>query len=402
MACGVRRGAGGDLWLDSYVTDFLTRAAEKGYDVPDVARTIALDNLANGVAYASDFEHGGEDIAYALYVLARAGRAAIGDLRYYADSKLDAFATPLAKAQIGAAMALYGDRVRAGRAFASAMADLDKAEAKKGWRSDYGTALRDGAAVLTLAAETQVGSVDLRSLALRIAALERNKRYTSTQEDSWMLLAAAALIKDSAKTEFSIDGETIAAPLFRRFTGERLADKPVAIANLGGEPLEAVVATTGVPMTPDPAGGNGYTIERTVYTPEGDEADIATVGQNDRFVVALTVTAEHDAGGRLLVVDPIPAGFEIENPDISNSGNTDSLDWLDVDKVDHTEARTDRFVAAINREDGGPTSYTVAYSLRAVSPGKFVYPAATVEDMYRPEFNARTVAGAVEVVGPTR
>ena len=35
-----------------------------------------------------------------------------------------------------------------------------------------------------------------------------------------MLLAAAALIKDSAKTEFSIDGETIAAPLFRRYTGE--------------------------------------------------------------------------------------------------------------------------------------------------------------------------------------
>ena len=176
--------AGGDLWLDSYVTDFLTRAAEKGYDVPDVARTIALDNLANGVAYANDFEHGGEDIAYALYVLARAGRAAIGDLRYYTDSKLDAFATPLAKAQLGAAMALYGDRVRASRAFAAAMADLDREEANKGWRNDYGTSLRDGAAVLTLAAETEVGSVDLHGLALRIATMERNKRYTSTQEAS--------------------------------------------------------------------------------------------------------------------------------------------------------------------------------------------------------------------------
>ena len=215
--------AGGDLWLDSYVTDFLTRAAEKGYDVPDVARTIALDNLANGVAYANDFEKGGEDIAYALYVLARAGRAAIGDLRYYTDSKLDAFATPLAKAQLGAAMALYGDRVRAGRAFASAMADLDREDANKGWRNDYGTALRDGAAVLTLAAETEIGSVDLHSLALRIAAEERNKRYTSTQEDSWMLLAAAALIKDSAKTDFSIDGEhyrrAALPPLHRRGPG---------------------------------------------------------------------------------------------------------------------------------------------------------------------------------------
>ena len=85
-------GAGDDLWLDAYVTDFLTRAAEKGYDVPELARTLALDNLSNRIAYASDFDNGGEDIAYALYVLARTGRAAIGDLRYYADSKLNAFA----------------------------------------------------------------------------------------------------------------------------------------------------------------------------------------------------------------------------------------------------------------------------------------------------------------------
>ena len=37
----------------------------------------------------------------------------IGDLRYYADAKLDDFATPLAQAQIGAALALYGDTQRA-------------------------------------------------------------------------------------------------------------------------------------------------------------------------------------------------------------------------------------------------------------------------------------------------
>ena len=394
--------AGGDLWLDAYVTDFLTRAAEKGYDVPEVARTIALDNLANGVAYAGDFDKGGEGIAYALYVLARAGRAAIGDLRYYTDSKLNAFATPLAKAQLGAAMALYGDRVRARRAFASAMADLDREQAKQGWRNDYGTSLRDGAAVLTLAAETEVGSVDLHGLALRIAKAERDKRYTSTQEDSWMLLAAAALIKDSAKTDFSIDGKVIAAPLFRRYTGEDLAAKPVAITNLGGEPLEAVVSATGVPLTPEPAGGNGYTITRSVYTPDGKPADIATVGQNERYVVVLTVTADHAAGGRLLVVDRIPAGFEIENPDISASGQTTGLDWLKVDRVNHSEAQTDRFVAAIDRKDGGATEMTVAYSVRAVSPGVFTYPAATVEDMYRPEFSARTAATKVEVVGPTR
>ena len=53
----------------------------------------------------------------------RNGRAAIGDLRYYAETKLDAFATPLAKAQIGAALALYGDKPRADAVFRAALGD---------------------------------------------------------------------------------------------------------------------------------------------------------------------------------------------------------------------------------------------------------------------------------------
>ena len=395
-------GAGNDLWLDAYVTDFLTRATEKGYDVPDLARTIALDNLANRVAYADDFDKGGEDIAYALYVLARTGRAAIGDLRYYTDSKLDAFRTPLAKAQVGAAMALYGDRQRAARAFNAAMTDLNVAAAKPYWRRDYGTELRDQAAVLTLAAETNADGVDLHSLATRIAVTATRDQYASTQEDAWMLLAAAALIKDSAKTEFVIDGEKIAAPLFRRFSGDHIASAPVTIQNLGTDGLQAVVSATGVPVTPEAKGGNGFTIERAYFTPTGDAADIATVKQNDRFVVVLTVTADHDYGGHIMVVDPIPAGFEIENPDISASGDTSAFDWLTTDTATHTEARTDRFVAALDRDDGDALQYSVAYTVRAVSPGVFAQPAATVEDMYRPELFARSATGKVEVVGPTK
>ena len=395
-------GAGSDLWLDAYVTDFLTRAAEKGYDVPQLARTLALDNLANSVASAADFDNGGQEIAYSLYVLARAGRAAIGDLRYYTDSKLAAFATPLAKAQIGAAIALYGDQQRATKAFSAAMADLDKAEGAPVWRHDYGTVLRDGAAVLTLAAETNSSGVDIRTLATRIATDERKKSYTSTQENSWMLLAAAALIKDSAKTDFSIDGARITAPLFRRFTGERISETPVEIANLGSDSLDAVVSASGIPTKPEPEGGNGFRIERAYFQPDGTPADVATVKQNDRFVVVLTVTSDHSYGGHLMVADPIPAGFEIENPDISASGDTSAYSWLSTDTPTHTEARTDRFLAALDRDDGDALDISVAYSVRAVSPGVFARPAATVEDMYRPELNARSTSGKVEVVGPTK
>ena len=70
---GVWRPDSGDLWLDAYASDFLARARAQGYAVPDTAFRAAMDNLRNRVNYYPDFEEGGEDLAYALYVLAREG-----------------------------------------------------------------------------------------------------------------------------------------------------------------------------------------------------------------------------------------------------------------------------------------------------------------------------------------
>ena len=73
-------------------------------------------------------------------------------------------------------MALYGDRPRAARAFAAALAELDGSDNMQWLARDYGTLLRDQAAVLTLAAETRTEPVDLRSLATKIAASEAAKK----------------------------------------------------------------------------------------------------------------------------------------------------------------------------------------------------------------------------------
>ena len=110
-----------------------------------------MDNLRNRVNYAPDFDKGGEDIAYALMVLAREGAARMGDLRYYADVKAGAFATPLAAAQLGAALAAYGDQTRADRMFAmagAAAAPAGRARLARRLRNPP----RDRAGVLALAA----------------------------------------------------------------------------------------------------------------------------------------------------------------------------------------------------------------------------------------------------------
>ena len=148
-----------DPWLDAFVTDFLTRARERNFAVPQGAFDQALDRLRNTVVNAPEpNKDNAEAIAYALYVLARNGRPVIGDLRYLSDAKLDAFATPLAKAQLGAGLAMLGDRARAGKVFAAALTALDAERDQGVSRPDYGSRLRDAAAVLALIAEANLAA----------------------------------------------------------------------------------------------------------------------------------------------------------------------------------------------------------------------------------------------------
>lgn len=67
------------------------------------------------------------------------------------------FPTPLAKAHIAAALALYGDAQRSKNIFLDAlqMSEQSMVSRVNLSRTDYGTILRDGAAILALAAESR-------------------------------------------------------------------------------------------------------------------------------------------------------------------------------------------------------------------------------------------------------
>ena len=150
-------------WLDAFVTDFLTRARERNFAVPQEAFDQALDRLRNEVVNAPEpTKESAPALAYALYVLARNGRPVIGDLRYLGDARLDMFATPLAKAQLAAALAMLGDRARAGKMFDAALAALEAERDDGVSRADYGSRLRDAAAVLALVAEANLAAGEIK------------------------------------------------------------------------------------------------------------------------------------------------------------------------------------------------------------------------------------------------
>ncbi|MFC3074788.1 alpha-2-macroglobulin family protein [Shinella pollutisoli] len=387
----------GDLWLDAFVTDFLTRAREQKFAVPEEAMVQALSNLQNALSYNTNVRDQGNEIAYALYVLARNRKAAISDLRYYADTKLSEFSTPLARAHIAGALGLYGDSQRATRIFADALG-LARDVTNVGLsRNDYGSSLRDAAAVLALAAETRPAPAIIPDLATVVAAQWERKRYTSTQEQTWMLLAARGM-KDADKgLKLEVNGAARDGGYAAQMTGKALLTAPLTVANRGGEPVSAVLTTVASPVDPLPAGGDGFAIERTYYTLDGEEANVSEAVQNERYVVVLKVTEHNDWPSRIIVTDLLPAGFEIDNPSLVDSAKLTNFDWLEEVEPAHTEFRYDRFVAAFNRSAGSGREITFAYVVRAVTPGVYDHPAAQVEDMYRPQFSARTAAGRMQV-----
>ncbi|MGY6549624.1 MAG: alpha-2-macroglobulin family protein [Roseinatronobacter sp.] len=390
-AFGLWQAGSGDLWLDAYVTDVLLRAERQGIDVPAAALRMALNNLRNATAQAGQMWDGGRAYAYAFDVLARAGEAALGDLRYYADTLADAFDTPLAAAQMGAALAVMGDQRRADAMFAQAFALALAPGDTPAWRADYGTRFRDLAGAMALALEA--GSAMLTPAHLQdLVAYRPTPDQMSPQEAVWALKAAVAARENWQG--LTLDGVPVAGDIVHLLGGTA-----ARIGNQGMAPVPVTVTAFGVPDVPAQAAGVGYTITRNHFSPEGAPLDLSRLRIGDRVVTVLEVRPDRGVGGgRLMIDDPLPGGFEIDNATLLREGDIRALDWLGLEgQVEMTEARAERFLAAVDWHSDAPLR--LAYIARAVSPGSFHHPAARVEDMYRPTNRAISAAGRV-VIAP--
>ena len=159
---------------------------------------------------------------------------------------------------------MMGDVKRAGQAFTSAQSAFDIAQPTDA-RRDYGSSLRDGAALLTLAAETRTSNIATPKLMDVIATAYQARTVTSTQEQAWLLLAAHALTDQVKSANIAIDGAPVNGTLHRTVKAHALA-KDVVIANNGDERVDAVVSVIGASLEPQPEASKGFTVTRSYYT----------------------------------------------------------------------------------------------------------------------------------------
>ena len=99
-----------------------------------------------------------------------------------------------------------------------------------------------------------------------------------------------------------------------------------------------------------------------------------------------------------VIDDPKARQRLLESGIVPIGGSVEAFSWLSKDvEPAHTEDRDDRFVAAFDRADGQSAFITMAYVVRAVAPGRYIYPPATAEDMYDPDRYGRTGFGELQV-----
>jgi uncharacterized protein YfaS (alpha-2-macroglobulin family) len=402
-------------WLGAYVVDFLQRAQAQGYAVPRQPmqqayaglRRVARLNDFGGVNYQFEVYRwpGSNDTqelmrsraaAYALYVLARAGEADIGQVRYFHDARLRDEPSPLARAQIGAALARLGDRARARNAFRMA-------EQALGYRNTgdwYQTPLRDLSGVLALAAEAgETELVDRLRRRLERDAPEAGRLMT--QEQVRLLLAASALLERAGPVNVTLNNEQLTER--RIMVNAQRLTQGLVFRNAARGPVWRTLQTSGAPLEAPPAMQAGYTIDKRVYRLDGSTADLNNIRQGDRVVVVISGQPEGARNYPTVLVDLLPAGLEIEtllNPEDGGGALWDGrvrngpFAWVGpISYAQVQEARDDRYVSSADLRG----SFRYAYIARAVSPGRYTMPAAQVEDMYRPGVMARTDTGSIRI-----
>ncbi|MEO5335698.1 MAG: alpha-2-macroglobulin family protein [Magnetospirillum sp. WYHS-4] len=396
-------GAAGPF-VEAYAIDFLLRARSLGFTVPDRGAKAALGRLAT-LAERHTLELG--DRAYVHYLQAREGVGDIAASRYLHDTRLSTMTGALPLAQLGAALALRGDRTRAGHAFVEAAQRLGKDAA--GWPSHstrpyyyYGTWLRDFAGTLALAAETKQDDVTTRLLE-RLGSLPTDGSLMNTQEKAWLLRAASALAAgETGNLAISSPGSGPTRLPSSLTPNPAQIDSGFAVTNAGDKAVWRSLVIHGAPLEAPQPLAQGFSLEKRLLNLKGEEIDPLAIRQNDRFIVRLSGRSTDGFGHQAVLVDPLPAGWEIEAVVRRDEEGHSPYPFLGkLSPLRTREARDDRFVAAFDLGSGSTDrTFQAAYLVRAVTPGRFTLPAAVIEDMYRPQLMARTPAGRTEVKVP--
>lgn len=387
-----------DQWLTAYAADYLLARKEAGDAVPEAMLNQALNRLQSyltdsqyGERWSSAPEHSRLAYqAYSAYVLARVGKAPLATLRLIWEQQADHARSGLPLLHLSLALSAMGDEQNAAKALSRALGT----ERGDDYLGDYGSPLRDEALELSLLRQHKLASDRWPALSAKVADTLAHRQWLSTQERLALLRLARVDpgLDWQAKVASSLGSESLSGSAALQLGAPEVLAAS-AVTNEGKGSLYVQRTLVGYPEQAPARISKGMSVTRSWFNSDGQPFDPAKVKVGDLVVVRLNVSSESAVPDALLV-EMVPAGFELENPALGNSIKLEELsiegkpawqsEWNDYLK--HQEFRDDRYTAALDLSEG--SNQQLVYLMRAVTPGRYQVPPTQVEDMYRPELRA--------------
>ncbi|ELI6433924.1 alpha-2-macroglobulin family protein [Aeromonas salmonicida subsp. salmonicida] len=387
-----------EQWLTAYAADYLLTSKEAGDAVPEAMLNQAINRLQSylgdsqyGERWSSAPEHSRLAYqAYSAFVLARVGKAPLSTLRLIWEQQADHARSGLPLLHLSLALSAMGDEQTAAKALTRALATPRGDD----YLADYGSPLRDGALELALLRQHKLAEDRWPELSAKVADTLAHRQWLSTQERLALLrLAQVDPAADWQARVASISGDQAVAGKNSAQIGAPEALAATGVTNEGKGSLYVQRTLVGYPEQAPVRISQGMSVTRSWFNADGKRFDPAKVKVGDLVVVRLNVSSEQTVPDALLV-EMLPAGFELENPALGTSIKLEELsiegkpawqsEWNDYLK--HQEFRDDRYTAALDLSEGG--NQQLVYLMRAVTPGRYQVPPTQVEDMYRPELRA--------------
>ena len=403
-----QRGSYTHNWSSIYAAHFLVEARIVGYQVSDytynrmiegLRRQVRQELIPNYNENRQPDKYRLPQVVYACYVLSKAGQSEkqvmfhlrnnrIKDLNSYSVFQLAGAFAHSGDKQI--ALSLLPDKV-----------DIEKTEYRDtGWNFD--SSIRSYAIILDMLMEIKDDHPFIPHLVESLTDSASNRqRWGTTQENAYAFLAL---------------GKYLNRLPHQKFTGEIVRDtdhvvrfdsmgKQLANSDWDGSHFKINIQGNGTCYYYWEAFGigrdsyieeygNGIVVNRRYLTQ--DQSRVKKVFQQGELLIAeITVKSLLKDLHNVVVVDMLPAGFEIENPRLKTRDRNSILHQKSF-RPNNIDIRDDRLILFGSFPKDNERKFY--YTLRAVTEGSFTLPPISAEAMYDPSKSAVAGTGTIQVV----
>ncbi|MBI3365474.1 MAG: alpha-2-macroglobulin family protein [Ignavibacteriae bacterium] len=403
---------GGDYangWSTVYATHFLLEAKKAGYAVSEGVLKSALNaitTIARSKKTVDYYYYGpGQKVTvkriadktsiYALYVLALAGQPEKALMNFYRSER--GLLTTDTQVLLSGAFALSGDRKTSLELLPP---QFVTEESLRESGNTFDSPIRANAIILNVLLETDYDNANIPLYMEYLSKTYHSYRWYSTQDNAFTLLAfgKAARRASNAKVEGTIQ---VGSKEYAYKGGNQKIDidpfgKKVTISMTGDGRVYYSLVTEGIRTDGKiKVEDRNLKIRREFFTRTGQPANLSTMKQNDLIIVKLSLTSSVNEISNVAITDLLPAGFEIENPRLTEQTNYSFIKNPTLPM--YMDIRDDRINLYTNFYSANQIQ-SFYYMVRAVTAGEFNYAPVAAEAMYNADYYSASGGEKVTVI----